>query len=418
MLPESHRREKRPFTLNSKAFIDAIPRSPSLYAWGFGIIAAIAIFASLITGASKTQEIDSLKTQLAGEQALTARLKNLLTQANEEQQTRRSAAAAPADANMAALTSELAQTVVERDKLRDQLATFSQERASLIPKLADLQGQRAQALEQLASMQTDTDERLTQERNRLTHKLAAMTEERDALLPRIAGLEAENVKAQNRLNELAVELKASKTNSPDIAVNELREQLEASQRQAQSAGELLTLVAQKLAVDLKSAGGDWAKPINAAGDTARSAIIKKLDQALAVQAAFDERVLSAAEKQPPATPPSPDKPIRLQEIHFSPNSAQLTPGAERKTKLAAEQFLQNKMSKIAVFGFSDTTGNDQYNLELSRQRAQTVAQLLTQAGIPRDKIEIVGKGENDLPEATPDGIDEPLNRCVGIMAIQ
>jgi hypothetical protein len=38
-------------------------------------------------------------------------------------------------------------------------------------------------------------------------------------------------------------------------------------------------------------------------------------------------------------------------------------------------------------------------------------------GLPRDMVEVIGKGEEDAPEATADGVAEPLNRCAGIFVV-
>jgi len=111
-------------------------------------------------------------------------------------------------------------------------------------------------------------------------------------------------------------------------------------------------------------------------------------------------------------------PTELQQVHFLHDSSELTPGAQRKIKEAAEWFRNNNPSKIRVVGFSDTRGTADYNLVLSQRRADSVASLLVRAGIPEDRLEIEGMGEFSLPEPTGDGIAEPLNRCVGIMAIR
>lgn len=114
----------------------------------------------------------------------------------------------------------------------------------------------------------------------------------------------------------------------------------------------------------------------------------------------------------------PERGLRLDEIHFSPGSAELSPGASRKAEKAAELFLrQAAKPKLRLYGFSDSAGSDQGNLALSQRRAQAVAERLVRAGVARERIEFFGKGEQGAPIATANGIDEPLNRCVGIFAV-
>ncbi len=109
---------------------------------------------------------------------------------------------------------------------------------------------------------------------------------------------------------------------------------------------------------------------------------------------------------------------RLRLVHFRVDSAELTPGGQRKTMEAVEQILARQPGTIRIAGFTDTTGSPEYNLKLSSRRAQAVADMLVSAGIDKDRIEVVGLGGKVFPEPTADNIDEPLNRCVSITAIR
>ncbi|UEM06554.1 OmpA family protein [Skermanella rosea] len=107
--------------------------------------------------------------------------------------------------------------------------------------------------------------------------------------------------------------------------------------------------------------------------------------------------------------------FKIQEVHFNPGSASLTPGGERKT-LTASRFISDlRVRSIKVVGYTDTVGPTAFNQELALARAGSVARLLEQAGVPGGLIETVGMGETKVPMPTSDGISEPLNRCVGIL---
>ena len=108
---------------------------------------------------------------------------------------------------------------------------------------------------------------------------------------------------------------------------------------------------------------------------------------------------------------------KLQEIHFSSNKDTLSPIAMDKAQRAAEVFLQSSSGKLKVIGHADSVGSSQYNFELSQRRAQAVVDVLVKSGVSRSKIDLIAKGESKLPFSTIDDADEPLNRCVGIIAV-
>jgi outer membrane protein OmpA-like peptidoglycan-associated protein len=126
--------------------------------------------------------------------------------------------------------------------------------------------------------------------------------------------------------------------------------------------------------------------------------------------------------QPASSPPSAvaaglDTERELQQVHFLFDSHELTPSGKRKILLAAKDIVTGSPSRVRILGFSDSLGDSGYNARLSRRRAESVAASLLAAGVPADLVEIIGHGENDLPEPTEDGVAEPLNRCVAIVAM-
>ncbi len=107
--------------------------------------------------------------------------------------------------------------------------------------------------------------------------------------------------------------------------------------------------------------------------------------------------------------------IRLTQVHFNSGTATLSPGGLRKTKETAAWLKANQDGRrVKIMAFSDTTGAPTPNKTLAMARAQSVAALLTEAGISSSAIDLMPYGEEMLPEATGDQIAEPLNRCVGI----
>lgn len=87
-----------------------------------------------------------------------------------------------------------------------------------------------------------------------------------------------------------------------------------------------------------------------------------------VDSAEVDRLNALAAGAPSAVIDAEQGPTKLQEVHFLHDSSELTPGAQRKAREAAEWFRTNNPSKIRVVGFSDTRGNAGYNLLLSTLR--------------------------------------------------
>ena len=85
--------------------------------------------------------------------------------------------------------------------------------------------------------------------------------------------------------------------------------------------------------------------------------------------------------------------MTLGDVLFHPDSAELGNSANR-TLLKLVHFLQlNPQRKVRIEGYSDSRGDPQANLELSRARAQTVADLLISLGIEAERVEVRGYGE-------------------------
>ncbi len=100
---------------------------------------------------------------------------------------------------------------------------------------------------------------------------------------------------------------------------------------------------------------------------------------------------------------------------------------ELKSELdKAVDFLKNanKKAKIEVAGHSDSKGSDQYNLALSKRRAESVANYLTSKGISSNRIKTVGYGEskpiasNENPDGSDNADGRAKNRRTEIVVVQ
>lgn len=118
----------------------------------------------------------------------------------------------------------------------------------------------------------------------------------------------------------------------------------------------------------------------------------------------------------PAAPAALAAPVAARSflIFFDWNLAELTARARQIIGEAAEAS-RAQPARIEVAGHADRSGTPQYNLALSRRRAETVAEELIRRGIARQDISITAFGETQPLVATAEGVREPQNRRVEII---
>ncbi|MXO86749.1 OmpA family protein [Altererythrobacter aurantiacus] len=103
-------------------------------------------------------------------------------------------------------------------------------------------------------------------------------------------------------------------------------------------------------------------------------------------------------------------------VTFAVNSATISPSFRTTLDSVAQTLKNYPNSLIDVYGFTDSTGSEAYNLELSQRRAQAVADYLAMQGVARSRMATQGYGENPeyfrASNDTPEG--RALNRRVEI----
>lgn len=102
-------------------------------------------------------------------------------------------------------------------------------------------------------------------------------------------------------------------------------------------------------------------------------------------------------------------------LHFFSDSAKLTPESEALIPAIMESYRARVSRDISVIGHTDTVGEKQYNYDLSVRRATKVRDLLVEAGMDPDVIEMTSHGEENPLVPTPDGKAEPKNRRVEVL---
>ncbi|GAB6905627.1 putative lipoprotein YiaD [Desulfosarcina cetonica] len=92
------------------------------------------------------------------------------------------------------------------------------------------------------------------------------------------------------------------------------------------------------------------------------------------------------------------------DVSFDTNSDTIRPGLYNELDRIAQIMIKYPQTQIVVEGYTDSTGSESYNLQLSERRALSVKNMLVQRGVQAYRINAVGYGEsrpvatNDTPE--------------------
>ena len=87
-------------------------------------------------------------------------------------------------------------------------------------------------------------------------------------------------------------------------------------------------------------------------------------------------------------------------IYFAKGSDVLSDAARQAISAGAGEVKACRVSEVDVFGLADMDGPASQNLELSRRRAQIVAQALAGSGFPQPLFDVKGLGESNARTAT------------------
>ncbi len=103
-------------------------------------------------------------------------------------------------------------------------------------------------------------------------------------------------------------------------------------------------------------------------------------------------------------------------VRFITGSAtELTPDSAAVIQAMLTDLANRPAPEIRVVGHTDRVGSIEANDRLSKQRAETVVDILSQEGISLDLLEAAGRGEREPAVPTADDVAEPDNRRVEII---
>lgn len=97
--------------------------------------------------------------------------------------------------------------------------------------------------------------------------------------------------------------------------------------------------------------------------------------------------------------------ILANDVLFDSGSATIQPGGRSKLRQLADILNRYPSETVQIVGYTDSRGTEQSNLDLSRRRAQAVAEELTAGGVSPSRISTRGLGAADpmATNATPEG---------------
>jgi outer membrane protein OmpA-like peptidoglycan-associated protein len=99
-------------------------------------------------------------------------------------------------------------------------------------------------------------------------------------------------------------------------------------------------------------------------------------------------------------------------LYFEYDRAELHPRALKQLEVISALMKADPSKKLRIAGHTDEKGEDDYNIRLSRGRAESVKKQLAILGVPADQVETTGLGKAQplSPNKKSDGTDDPEGR--------
>ena len=97
--------------------------------------------------------------------------------------------------------------------------------------------------------------------------------------------------------------------------------------------------------------------------------------------------------------------IVLENIYYDFNKSAIRTGEARELDALAKLMHQFPSMEIELIAHTDSRGSDEYNMDLSRKRAESAKDYLVEKGIVSKRIKAYGLGESKLRNNCKDGVD-------------
>ena len=103
------------------------------------------------------------------------------------------------------------------------------------------------------------------------------------------------------------------------------------------------------------------------------------------------------------------------KVLFASNVATLTAEAKQTIERVARVLLNIQIARVRVDGHTDAEGDANYNQQLSVRRANSVAEVLVQAGLPAASVSVRGRGKTAPVASNQTAAGRAQNRRVAIV---
>lgn len=100
---------------------------------------------------------------------------------------------------------------------------------------------------------------------------------------------------------------------------------------------------------------------------------------------------------------------------FASDSAAVSGQAQNDLYGLAQNLQQYPNSRVEIYGHTDSTASEAYNLDLSQRRAQSVGGILSAAGVSSARLAMIGRGESQPVASNNTEAGKAQNRRVEIL---
>ena len=107
--------------------------------------------------------------------------------------------------------------------------------------------------------------------------------------------------------------------------------------------------------------------------------------------------------------------VNMGDVLFATGKYNLRPEAQIALAKLSGIILSHPGLNLAVEGYTDSTGSDDFNMKLSQQRANTVRDYLLSQGLSSDTVTAQGFGKADPVESNDTAAGRQKNRRVEIV---
>jgi outer membrane protein OmpA-like peptidoglycan-associated protein len=122
--------------------------------------------------------------------------------------------------------------------------------------------------------------------------------------------------------------------------------------------------------------------------------------------------IEVSDEEPFVQAPKLNETYILKNIQFQSNSYDLLPSSFVELDILISIMKKNLKWKVQLSGHTDDQGTDEYNLILSRNRAQSVGDYLIQKGVATERIQTLGFGKQKPIHESKDETARAINRRV------